>query len=145
MFSVTTPSSSPPVSPDPELASLQNSFPELQAAPAELDGNEAIVFPVQPTLSRELRVGRRPDGGLDLMVVGARFAWVDPVAGRTAIVGLMSGNYRLVTEVRGERTVKAELMNPQGLKWGTISRWQGQGRGLPWQRRRRVVSLRRSR
>ena len=58
---------------------------------------------------------------------------------RQAVVGLLSGEYRILEHLVGKRTVKAQLQRPDGEKWETIGTSFGIGGVLPWRRSTRVL------
>ena len=56
-----------------------------------------------------------------------------------AVVGLLSGRYRIVEQYVGRWPAKAELQRPLAGEWHTLATWSGLASWLPWRRRTRVL------
>lgn len=59
-----------------------------------------------------------------------------------AVVGLLSGRYRILEHYRGRWPVKAELQRPDSSGWQTLATWSGLGSWVPGRRHTRILQNR---
>ena len=57
-----------------------------------------------------------------------------------AVIGLISGRYRILEHYRGKRAVKAELQAPNGDDWKTIGTWSTIDIPIPWKKEYKIVT-----
>jgi len=58
---------------------------------------------------------------------------------RDAVIGLLSGKYRILQHYIGSLAVKAELQRPQDDDWQTVGIWSNLSNLIPWRRTTRVL------
>jgi hypothetical protein len=56
-----------------------------------------------------------------------------------AVVGLISGRYRILEHRLGNWPVKAQLQEPRGKEWKTIGTWGNLGTAVPWPKRQSIL------
>ena len=56
-----------------------------------------------------------------------------------AVIGVLSGRYRIVESAIGTRVVKARLQRPHRNGWRTTGTWSNLGSLLPWPRTTRIL------
>lgn len=122
-------------------------FPSLRMieepdAPVEL----SIRFPVQLGLNHEVWLALQDSDELHFSVGHLWLEWfpctkpsrVDEFI--AAVIGFLSGQYRVLEHYRGKRCVKAELQAPSSVGWQTIGTWGNLISFLPLRGSLRVVS-----
>ena len=58
---------------------------------------------------------------------------------REAVVGVLSGSYRILEHHVGGRAAKAQLQRPEANEWQTIGTWANLLTLVPWPRRKKVL------
>lgn len=125
---------------------IQSAFPNLRM---ELRADHPHVdlmldIPRQPGLVFDVNLNLQGDE----LHLSAGFFWLewfpctDPeivARYRAAVIGLLSGEYRILEHHVGKRAVKAQLQRPDGDEWETIGTSSGIGGLLPWRRSTRVL------
>jgi len=133
------------MNPTPELAIALEAFAKIGArfpslrmleepnAPVEL----SIRLPVQPGLSHEVWLALQNNDELHFSVGHFWLEWFPCTKPSrvseyvAAVVGFLSGQYRVIEHYRGKRCVKAELQVPISDGWKTIGTWSNLLRFLP--------------
>jgi hypothetical protein len=131
------------------VATLRQRFPGLR-----------IHVEIEPHPALDADASIPPQSGLDFGVsfnlqgdelhlnVGSSF-WVewfpcsdDEITAEfiDAVVGVLSGRYRIVEYLLGEKPVKAKLQRPVGNEeWKTIATWSTLAAFIPWRHRQNVI------
>ena len=128
------------------FAAIQARVPWLSVvpepdAPVEL----SISFPVQPRLSQKVWLGFQNKDELHFSVGHFWLEWfpcTNPSKVREyveAVVGYLSGEYRVIEHYRGARCVKAQLQAPVGAEWQTVGTWSTLLALIPGKRTSRVL------
>jgi len=58
---------------------------------------------------------------------------------RDAVIGLLSGRYRILEHCVGKNVVRAQLQRPDNHGWQIIGTWSGLRDLFPWRRTTRVL------
>ncbi|MBK8161580.1 MAG: hypothetical protein IPK65_00045 [Gammaproteobacteria bacterium] len=129
------------------IAEIAARFPSLRMieepeAPVEL----SFRLPVQPELNHEVWLALQNNDELHFSVSHFWLEWfpctkpsrVDEYI--AAVVGFLSGQFRVLEHYRGKRYVKAELQAPSNGCWKTIGTWSNLLSFLPLRGSLRVVS-----
>ncbi len=129
------------------LAKIREAFPALEvvtdaSAPVEL----SVDIPVQAGLKHCINLNLQNVDELHFSVGSFWLEWfpcTDPAkveAFVNAVVGFISGRFRVLEHYRGARCIKAELQEPIQSGWHTIGVWSKLHFPFPWQTVKRVVS-----
>lgn len=110
-------------------------------APIEL----SISLPFQPGLSQQVWLGFQNNDELHFSVGHFWLEWF-PCTNSSkvreyvdAVVGYLSGQYRVIEHYSGRRCVKAELQAPAGTQWQTVGTWSNLWALIPGKRDSRVL------
>lgn len=112
------------------IAEIQRRFPsqrivEDQGVPVEL----SFSIPVQAGVKHKVWLALQNNDELIFSVGSFQGEWfpcTDPARVKEfveAVVGYLSGNYRILEHRRGAKCVKAQLQAPEGATWKTLSTW----------------------
>jgi len=112
------------------FAEIQKAFPSLkmienQGEPVEI----SITMPVQPGLSHEVWLYLQNRDELHFSSGHFWCEWFPCTdADRVekyldAVIGFLSGKYRIIEFYRGERCHKAKLQEPESNSWRTVATW----------------------
>lgn len=125
------------------FAQIHERVPGLEAEPIDSkDFDLGLAFPVQVGLKQRVFLNLQGD---ELHFSAGHF-WMewfpctDPAKVAvfvSAVVGYLSGEYRIVEHYRGTRCVKAELQRP-GPAWETVATWRRLHVPIPWGTRQEV-------
>lgn len=129
------------------IAEIAARFPSLQMieepeAPVEL----SILMPVQPGLNHKVWLALQSNDELHFSVGHFWLEWFPCTKPSrvaeyiAAVIGFLSGEYRVLEHYRGERCVKAELQAPSDAGWKTVGTWSNLLSFLPLRRSLREVS-----
>ncbi len=129
------------------ISEIATRFPSLKMieepeAAVEL----SILIPVQPGLNHKVWLALQNNDELHFSVGHFWLEWF-PGTNPTrvaeyigAVIGFLSGEYRVLEHWRGNRCVKAELQAPSNGSWQTIGTWRNLFSFLPLRRSLREVS-----
>jgi hypothetical protein len=129
------------------LATLRRRFPSLAVDRcADAPGVDALVrLPVQTGLEVEIDLSLQNNDELHLTAGHFWVEWFPCHDQRIfddfmdAVVGLISGRYRIVEQFVRGRPTQAKLQRPEGDGWRTVASWANLLVLLPWPRIERVV------
>ena len=107
---------------------IQNSFPQLEMV-YESDPNVDLVMriPVQPGLSFSVDLNLQNIDELHLCASRFWCEWFPCTKERIteryleSVLGLLSGEFRILEHWRGRRCVKAQLQRPAAGRWNTLA------------------------
>ncbi len=125
---------------------IRRAFPNLQL---EVDDDHphvdaSVDIPTQPGLAFDVNINLQND---ELHLSAGEF-WVEwfPCGDAAvfnnfmdAVVGLLSGRYRILEYLVGSTTARAELQRPSSAGWETIATRSTPLIFLPWRRSTRVI------
>jgi hypothetical protein len=125
---------------------VRRSFPHLEMVVEQTDPHVDLnmEIPKQPGLRFKMNLNLQGDE-LHMSVGAFWLEWFpcdrpEVVSQfRDAVLGIVSGRYRIVEYYRGSRAVRADLQQPDGTGWRTIGSWGRLHLTFPWQRTRRVL------
>jgi len=122
------------------FAKIRDAFPaftmnlELHPAHVEL----AMDIPVQPGLSFKLWLDLQNRDELTLSASHFWYEWF-PCTNQMvvdeyleAVLGLLSGRFRILEHWRGGRVVKAQLQSPRDSKWKSVATSTNISSLIPW-------------
>jgi hypothetical protein len=112
------------------IAQIQRRFPSLriveeQGVPVEL----SFSIPVQAGVKHKVWLALQNNDELSFGVGSFQVEWfpcTDPARVKEfveAVVGYLSGNYRIMEHRWGAKCVKAQLQAPEGATWKTLGTW----------------------
>jgi hypothetical protein len=119
---------------------IRAALPHLRIEPYLANGNvdAGIEVPVQGQLRFVVYLYLTGD---ELNLTAGKGFWLewfpatDPqviAEYREVAVGLLSGEYRVVEHLRGNRLVKGQLQRPDGRGWQTVGTWRDLRSWRPW-------------
>jgi hypothetical protein len=129
------------------LATIRARFPHLQieTTPENPREDAHATLPAQPGLSFAIDLSLQGD---ELHIVAGSF-WVEWFPCHNdrkysryldSVLGLLSGEYRIVETYRGQRPVRATLERPVTGGWARVAIWGNLGALVPWGRTTRILS-----
>jgi len=115
-----------------------------------LDPNDPEVevdmdIPTQPGLAFDVNLNLQNDDELHLCAGSLWVEWFPCVkpeveeAFLDAVRGVLSGRYRIVETLRGDRAILAKLQRPEADDWVTIATWSTLHLPIPWRKTTRVL------
>lgn len=125
------------------FAQIQERVPRLKVESSDSENFDlGLAFPVQAGLKQPVLLNLQGD---ELHFNAGHF-WMEwfPCTDRakvaaftSAVIGYLSGEYRIVEHYRGTRCVKAELQRP-GHSWETVATWRRLHVPIPWRMKQEV-------
>jgi hypothetical protein len=112
------------------FAEIAKRFPSLQMIENQSDPIEiSITMPVQPGLSHKVWLCLQNHDELGFKAGHFYCSWFPCTKSDRAdkyldaVIGFLSGRYRILEHYRGTRCYRAKLQKPEGDDWRTVANW----------------------
>ncbi len=100
----------------------------------------SLTIPAQPGCTQKVWLCLQNTDELHFSVGNCWLEWF-PYTNRQrvesyvdAVVGFLSGKYRILEHYRGAKCVKAELQAPENARWRTLGTWRTLSLPIPWRK-----------